>query len=589
MREEGYGSLCANMYPVQTDVVDNPASVMLGRILIDSISLPVGSGASVLLVGDAPTDFEPSLRSFVGSSVGEIETIAHLGLAADRSFDLVWLLETDPADSTVLDAAELVGTTGRLVWSSSGSASAATDYGSDEELRARLGAYGLSAQHTLYPWPSPDRPDFVFSAGFLQDAGRLPALAAVIESAQPLGWTDRDLFSSELPAIVASLVATELFPSTINIAAVDPEHSFAGAWSFAGVGLDVWTAVHSFLLTSDGLVRTSDRIDESQGRAELGWLSLNTGTAQSVAVGPTLLDELLAAFKGADTEAAATVLKRWKSALADQVTAAPMTEAASPFASSTGDHLPGRYVDARFSNVSAGPELELLAPSWHVAGDVSLEIVETRGLWDLAHYLVTSGAVHPWAAEASVADVTQSLGELGGIAIGPSRLQAWRLAESALCARLFGGDDGDYVDHLIDRSSVSRLDMVDALPTETTDEIVDELRSQVTALSEALDLAVADNADLQRALDATETASSARIEDLEWDLAEVSRDRDRLGDKVDAQAMLNSEVLRKYERAVHERNMIEQGMNGYRQAVGVAKRVLPSQAYFRVRKIVRGH
>lgn len=80
-----------------------------------------------------------------------------------------------------------------------------------------------------------------------------------------------------------------------------------------------------------------------------------------------------------------------------------------------------------------------------------------------------------------------------------------------------------------------------------------------------------------------------RVEDLEWELGEASRERDRLADKVEAQSVLNSEVLRKYERAVHERNMIEQGMNGYRQVVGVAKRVLPSEAYFKVRKIVRGH
>ena len=35
--------------------------------------------------------------------------------------------------------------------------------------------------------------------------------------------------------------------------------------------------------------------------------------------------------------------------------------------------------------------------------------------------------------------------------------------------------------------------------------------------------------------------------------------------------------------------MIEQGMNGYRQVVGVARKVMPTQVYFRVRKLVRGH
>lgn len=569
---------------------------MLGSVLLDNAAASTGDTASVLLIGQAHNDFSPAdfaaeLTRLV-PGIGGVDSADLPGDAGERSFDVVWILDPEPPPTTVLAAAELVGTTGRLIWSAVNGASVTDTELSGEGLRAQLGTYGLSAQHSLFPWPRASNPTFVFSHEFLQHGNRLAALASVIESAQPLGWTDVDCSSGDLSAVVGSHAAPELFATTISIAAVDPatrDGDSAQAWAFARVGLDLWSAVHTFGLTSQELTRRTHRIDEAQGRPELGWLSLNTGVDQSIPTGPAILDEVLSAFRAGDSEAAAAVLKRWRGQLSDQVIAGSQVGPVSPFGEASGDHLPGRFVDARLSNVAAEPELGLLAPNWHVAGDVTLEIVETRGLWDLAHYLVTSGAAHPWPSEASIDDLTQSLGALCGIAIGPDRLSSWRVAESALCARLFGGDDGDYVAHLTERSGASRLDMVDSLPSPAAADLVGELRERVDTGAVALQVATARAVELEDQLSVLRSQSNARIEDLEWDLSEVTRDRDRLADKVDAQSMLTSEVLRKYERAVHERNMIEQGMNGYRQAVGVAKRVLPSQAYFKVRKIVRGH
>jgi len=131
-------------------------------------------------------------------------------------------------------------------------------------------------------------------------------------------------------------------------------------------------------------------------------------------------------------------------------------------------------------------------------------------------------------------------------------------------------------------------------PPETASVDIEDLQSSIAGLNDGLEAtrrALAEmSGNLARgAADLSADDAAARIADLEWELGEVTRERDRLAEKVEAQKLLTSEVMRKYERAVHERNMIEQGMNTYRQAVGVAKKVMPTQAYFRARKIVRGH
>lgn len=131
-------------------------------------------------------------------------------------------------------------------------------------------------------------------------------------------------------------------------------------------------------------------------------------------------------------------------------------------------------------------------------------------------------------------------------------------------------------------------------PPTTDSASIDDLQTSIAGLNDGLEAtrrAIAEmNGGLARgAGDLSDDDATARIADLEWELGEVTRERDRLAEKIEAQKLLTSEVMRKYERAVHERNMIEQGMNTYRQAVGVAKKVMPTQAYFRARKIVRGH
>lgn len=102
---------------------------------------------------------------------------------------------------------------------------------------------------------------------------------------------------------------------------------------------------------------------------------------------------------------------------------------------------------------------------------------------------------------------------------------------------------------------------------------------------------------LARCLDAETEAAELRLANDEFvatveDLRDTVRDletaQDRNERRLEAQSQLLTEVIRKYERAVHERNMLEQGTLGYRGAVKVAKKMLPTPLYFKVRKMVRG-
>lgn len=89
-------------------------------------------------------------------------------------------------------------------------------------------------------------------------------------------------------------------------------------------------------------------------------------------------------------------------------------------------------------------------------------------------------------------------------------------------------------------------------------------------------------------LQSTIAEQQATIADLRDELREAERLSDRADHKIEAQHRLLTETIRKYERAVHERNMVEQGTLGYRAMVGAVKKVLPTPLYFRLRKLVRG-
>lgn len=485
-----------------------------------------------------------------------------------------------------------------------------------QDAHDALANVGLRLRSTLYPYPSLAAPTMMLAPPLFRHDQKaelfdlLTAQAAPNAVAADPGADGPDSGPDRLRALLLAGAARSLMPTRLVVASrvALPATRFdctVAAWTYERSADPVWCSMHRFVPADDGATamepnavpsvrRSAERLFPERGRAERGWVSMPLVDDATVTLHAPLQNDVLRAVVRGDVEHTGTLLKQWRSALrAHEVTAAADDEpvGASPFSATASEsRLASEWFDVRMANVALdATTLRLLGQRFRITGFVATDLVVARAYWYLARDILAARLPHPWSSAITVDELAQTLGAQGGENIGPAILDRWRSAEAELLSITAGDDAATYGDRLM---SIGTSDSA-ALASEASGA---DLRSEVARLRGELDsmLATAEASDARRIelesqLAAAVEADAGTIEDLRAELADLTHQRDRQDDKIEAQSRLLTEVIRKYERAVHERNMVEQGMHSYRRVVTIAKRVMPTDVYFRVRKIVRGH
>jgi len=486
----------------------------------------------------------------------------------------------------------------------------------DDAHKALVGA-GLRLRSTLYPYPSLTAPTMTLAPPLFRhdDKAELFDLIAAQEAAAPMpggldGARDPDaaIATGRLRSLVLAGAARSLMPTRLVVAsrvALPPARfdCTVAAWTFERGGDSVWCSMHRFVpvagaaaidgVDGPGVQRSAERLFPSRGRAERGWVSLPLVDDVVVPLQAPLQAELLRAIAQGDVEHIGTVLKQWRSALRsledDPTNDVPA--AISPFSPAAGaGRIGSEWFDSRMANVALdGEGLRLLAQRFRLAGPVAIDLVVARSYWYLARDVIASRLPHPWSGAITVDELAQTFALHGGESIGPALLDRWRTAEADLLTIVAGRDAATHLARLMAEGSSDAAALTARVSGVDLRAEVERLQSELEATRAEANAAEMRYTDLQSQLALATDAQTGTIEDLQAELTDLTRQRNRQNDKIDAQSRLLTEVIRKYERAVHERNMVEQGMQSYRRVVTIAKRVMPTDVYFRVRKLVRGH
>jgi len=473
-----------------------------------------------------------------------------------------------------------------------------------------LAKLGLRLRSTLYPYPSLVAPTMVLAPPLFrhEHKAELFDLVSAQASANASLNAGEEIAPDRLRALLLAGAARSLMPSRLVVASrvALPSARFdcaVAAWTYERGPDPVWCSTHRFEPTAEtetavsgqgasAVHRSAERLFQERGRAERGWVSLALVDDVTQPLQTPLQSDLQRAAVRGDVELIATLLKQWRSTLRSlEVAAAGDSVGITPFSPRAGESsLAAEWFDARLANVALGSSsLRLLGQRFRLAGPVATDLVVGRAYWYLARDIVATRLPHPWSSSITVDELAQTLGSQAGETIGPELLDRWRSAEAELLSITTGGAAADHAQRL------AAIGVSDAATLAGTTSGAD-LRAEVTRLRSELDsTVVASEAsgvrllDLEAQLAAAIAADAGTIEDLQAEVADLTQVRARQDDKIEAQSRLLTEVIRKYERAVHERNMVEQGMQSYRRVVTIAKRVMPTDVYFRVRKIVRGH
>lgn len=476
-----------------------------------------------------------------------------------------------------------------------------------------LAEAGLRLRSTLYPYPTVAAPRMVLAPPLFrheQKAALFDLVAAhdaplAASNAAAAGQPDPASGPDRLRALLHAGAARSLMPARLVVASRSAlpssrfDHAVA-AWSFERSADSIWCSMHRFVPVADSdaddvssVHQFSNRLFPAHGRAERGWVSLALIDDVAVPLRQPLQAELCRAIARGDVEHIGTLLKQWRSAVQTHEQPSPddAVPAMSPFAPTASEsRLAPEWFDVRMANVALDADgLRLLGQRFRLSGPVATDLVLARSYWLLARSVVGARLPHPWSTAITVDELAQTLASSAGDDVGPAAFDRWRTAEAELLAITSGGDAASHLQRLsIEGGSDAATLAATASGADLRVEVV-RLRSELDASVAAAASSDARVLELQSQLEAATDAEAGTIEDLQAELTALTRERDRQNDKIDAQSRLLTEVIRKYERAVHERNMVEQGMQSYRRVVTIAKRVMPTDVYFRVRKIVRGH
>jgi hypothetical protein len=241
------------------------------------------------------------------------------------------------------------------------------------------------------------------------------------------------------------------------------------------------------------------------------WIRHSLAPEQPYTVGENLEQQALRAMAAGDLATLNGSVTRWAVEL-EAVSSTRPDSPSHPFLPAESARvLPPDHLDVGLDNFTDSDSgLVFIDREWRCRGGVDLDLAVTRAIWKVSISTVRNGSRHPWAAEATVAEIWAHLVELSPFQLRSESLAVWWAAEAQLMAEVTGAAPEATADELQTIASRSRIDRAVYPAGVEAAGALQNLDSQITSLTDQLTNSHARNADLEEERD----AMAQRLEEL---------------------------------------------------------------------------